>query len=88
MPTGSLDVPKALAELKIKSKRDIDQETAWVWASRALAALQIYEESRQPGDGGCGDLAWLVDAANFRHEAIEHAAEGGNLAEIEAALGP
>lgn len=41
----SLDVQKALAELQQKSLAQIESETAYTWASRALAAAQLYQST-------------------------------------------
>jgi hypothetical protein len=49
----------ALAELQSKSLQDIQIETAVTWAHRAWAARQ---------------LGLVLDAVDYEHEAIEHAA--------------
>lgn len=61
-----LDVPKALAELRVKTLEEIESETAYAWASRALAALQFYQST--------GDLRWLLNCETYKGEALEHAA--------------
>lgn len=76
----SFDVPKALAELQVKSLEDIETETAFTWASRALASLQNYRAT--------GDVRWLLMWQTFGDEAIEHAAfaPAGILETIKGAL--
>lgn len=52
-----------------KSLQAIQKETAYVWGSRALAALVLFRAGR--GDHMLGD------ALEYAHEAIEHAALAG-----------
>lgn len=52
-------IHKAMAELKQKSLREIQVETARTWAGRACAAAQ---------------LGLYHDAVEYSHEALEHAA--------------
>jgi hypothetical protein len=61
-----LDVPKALVELQTKSLAQIESETAYTWASRALAAWQLYQQT--------GDTRRFMAYVTMRDEAIEHAA--------------
>lgn len=56
-------ITKALDELKRKSLIEIQIETALVWCGRACAAER---------------LGLLVDAVEYAHEAIEHAALSGD----------
>jgi hypothetical protein len=76
-----LDVPKALQELQKKDLRTIESETAYTWASRALASRQFYRQTN--------DMRWLLLEYEFGHEAIEHAAfaQPGLTEEIHALLG-
>lgn len=53
----------ALAELQQKSLKDIQRKTALAWAYRAWAARQ---------------LGYSIDAVEYEHEAIEHAALCGD----------
>jgi len=53
----------AFAELKTKSLRDIQMETARIWCARACAAAQ---------------MGMLVDAVEYAHESVEHAALSGD----------
>jgi hypothetical protein len=55
-------VAKGLAELQVKSLRDIQVETSLTWAGRACAAAR---------------LGYVSDAREYAHEAIEHAALSG-----------
>jgi hypothetical protein len=56
-------IAKALDELKKKSLTEIQVETALVWCGRACAAAE---------------LGLQVDAVEYAHEAIEHAALSGD----------
>ncbi len=56
-------IVRALDELKKKSLTEIQVETALVWCGRACAAAQ---------------LGLQVDAVEYAHEAIEHAALSGD----------
>ena len=77
------DVPAAMKEVQAKSEPQIEVETAYKWASRALACYQLYRATR--------DLAWFLRAEQYRHEAFEHAAvagdEGHTLQSIEVTIG-
>ena len=57
-----LDVAKALAELQAKSLAQIEQETAYTWASRALAAMQLFQST--------GDMKWLLTWRSLADEAV------------------
>lgn len=56
-------IEKAMAELKAKSLRRIQAETAVTWAARACAASM---------------LGLKADSIEYAHEAIEHAALSGD----------
>lgn len=56
---------KALAELTVTSIAEIQRATALTWAGRSLAAYHYFEQT--------GDIGWLLDAADYGHEALEHA---------------
>jgi hypothetical protein len=64
-------VPIARNELSRKSLKDVQVDTAYTWASRAVAAVNLQR---------------LSDAREYWHEAVEHAALAGNgiLADIRA----
>jgi len=51
-------VEEARAELRKKSLDEIQRETAWKWAARAVAAVEMGAYS---------------DAHEYAHEAVEHA---------------
>ncbi len=70
----------ARSDIRTKTKADIDAETAAVWGARAVAALELYRASSAN--------EWLVQAAEYAHEALEHAAGGppGTLERIKAEL--
>lgn len=61
-----LDVKAALQEVQQKSAEQIEQETAYKWASRAIACDMLYKQT--------GLLHWLLRAEDMKHEALEHAA--------------
>lgn len=65
----------AHAELANKTRKQIEEETAYRWAARAIAAFQLSVNSQQ-------HERWMRDAADYYHEAVEHAAladESGDL---------
>jgi hypothetical protein len=55
----------ARAELAVKTRQQIEEDTAYKWAARAIAANLNYEQTR--------NLRWLRDSADYLHEATEHA---------------
>jgi hypothetical protein len=61
------DFKKAAEELAKKSLDEIQLATAYTWASRACVAYESYL-------GESGDLKWYLDAKEYEHEALEHAA--------------
>lgn len=79
---SDFDIEAALKELKEKDEDQIEQETAYKWASRSIACFQMYNETKM--------LRCLLAAENYGHEAIEHAAlvqdKGKTLKTIEAKL--
>lgn len=86
--SSSLNVNKALSEVKDKTVEQINTETAWNWGSRAAACYQLYREATSEEEkdkwSGLGD--------DYRHEALEHAAlvedEGKLVGEVSRALAP
>lgn len=62
-----LDLDAARAELRSKSKRDIERETAEKWGARAVAAYELFAATQ--------NLAWYKQGVEYEHEAVEHAAE-------------
>lgn len=56
----------ARREVLEKSHEQVEEETAWKWAARAVACFENHEESHSE--------RWLEDYEDYRHEAIEHAA--------------
>jgi len=80
---SKLNIEKGSKDIELKSLAQIQEETAWTWASRAAAAYKKLEET--------GDWKWKTDAEEYRHEAVEHAALIGDthptvLTEIHDAL--
>jgi hypothetical protein len=64
-----LDLKQARAELNKKSYREIQEETAWKWGSRAAVSYEkVLEVSSE------FKVATFVMAEEYYHEAIEHAA--------------
>lgn len=55
----------AAKEISEKTDSDIQIETAFKWASRAIVCYRLYK--------GTGKIAWLQRAEDYKHEAIEHA---------------
>jgi hypothetical protein len=81
------DVEKAKNELAVKKLSSLQEETAYVWGARAMAAFQHFQTSNWE--------RWLSEALEYRHEALEHAALAGpqvyyqvqvGLQELEAYL--
>ncbi len=66
MTTWANKVSEARAELSKKSLRMIQRETAITWAARAVASFMSYKRTK--------NLQWLLDAEEYAHEAVEHAA--------------
>ena len=59
-----LNIKDAITELQEKSLDSIQRETAYKWASRAMAALELAHTNEQ----------YLLDYSEYQHEALEHAA--------------
>lgn len=57
---------KAMVELRGKTIERVQHETAIAWAGRALASYALLAET--------GELQRLLDASEYEHEALEHAA--------------
>jgi hypothetical protein len=80
-----LNVEAAKTELASKSFKDIQQETAWKWASRAAAAYQLVLSAND------ADIhKFMLQASDYFGEAREHSADVGPklLIEINEAVGP
>lgn len=78
-----LNLEQAQAELRQKNYDQIQEETAWVWGSRAAACFQNVL------DGTKDRLACWTLAEEYYHEAIEHAALSTNetlVKEIRVAI--
>lgn len=81
-----LDLDRASEELKQKNYKQIQEETAWTWASRACVSYQNCENL----EGTEKLVCWTV-AEELYHESIEHAALSGNdglLQQIRDAVHP
>ncbi len=57
---------EAREEVQVKSRSQIEEETAYKWAARAVAAHENYAQTR--------NVSWLRDCQDYYHEAVEHAA--------------
>jgi len=67
----------AMQELLRKSLRDIQVETAYIWAYRSQAARRLAKSARASG-AEADAHAWLLDGQEYEHEALEHAALAGD----------
>lgn len=65
-----LNVEEAIREVQTKSDKDIETETAYKWASRAIACYLLYKKT--------GDMQFFLRGEEYRHEAIEHGALAGD----------
>jgi hypothetical protein len=65
---------EARRELTSKPRSQIEEETAFKWAARAVAAYQLYTETDH--------YQWLRDAGHYMDEAIEHAALADQSGEV------
>lgn len=65
---------EARREITQKSRSQIEEETAFKWAARAVAA---YLQSRS-----VTDPRWLRDAQTYGDEALEHAALADESGEV------
>jgi hypothetical protein len=70
---------EAIEELKAKTLRDIQVETAKKWAHRAWAARAMTLAAPTKDK-----LKWVHDATEYEHEALEHAALSGYTGLIDA----
>lgn len=62
----AIDPKKGEEDIGKKSLNEIQKDTAEVWASRSIAAYKRFEKTKDP--------QWKIDAEEYRHEAVEHAA--------------
>lgn len=66
---------EAREELAHKSRMLIEQETAWKWAARAVAAYERFMQQSAPQPTDLDNPArYLLDASHYLEEASEHAA--------------
>lgn len=61
-----MDIRAALVEVQSKTEQELEMETAYKWAARAVACYRLFAEGH--------DLKWLAAARDYEHEASEHAA--------------
>lgn len=83
-----LKIEEASKELEKKSYAEIQEETAWKWASRAAASYAKCCEC----DAGTKRLVLWTVGEEYYHEAVEHASlvatKEGLVKEIRDAVGP
>ena len=60
---------RAFGELQKKTIQMVQEQTAFTWGGRALASLALYSQT--------GDMQHFLDAQEYGHEAVEHAALAG-----------
>lgn len=65
-------IGKAAHEITTMDVTTIEQNTAISWGSRAIAA---YREGQKAGFKTRKGIEWLIQAALYKHEAIEHASQ-------------
>jgi hypothetical protein len=65
-------------EVLAKSDRQINVETAYKWAARAVVSFSEFARTKS--------LEWLLRAEDYRHEALEHAALVGDDGELTSHL--
>lgn len=58
-----IDLEEARKEITSKTLDQIQRETAYKWASRALAAKEMFDQQQ-----------FMLDYNEYLHEALEHAA--------------
>lgn len=68
---------EARDELLRKSREQIEQETAYKWAARSVAAYQLAQKVLRYGVQPAS-VRLLRDAAHYYEEALEHAAMSDN----------
>ena len=80
-----LDLDEAAAEIQSKSRAQIESDTAWKWASRAIVCMRL---AKTAPTGRV--LTWVRRSEDYEHEALEHAAmvrdNGATLIAIEGAF--
>ena len=83
----TFDIQAALTEVQTKTHVQIERETAYKWASRAIACYILTQQADDQDP-----LRWFLDAEDFRHEAVEHAAmsedNGATLKRVEGEMMP
>ncbi len=73
-----LDLAAARKMRRQKTKRTIEIETAWKWASLAIVTYEDFAKKRA--------LRLLVEAVDYEHEAVEHAGEGSVCSAVRKAI--
>jgi hypothetical protein len=68
----------AKREVLQKPRSQIEQETAFKWAARAVVTYDLFRSTRLP--------RWLHDSSEYGHEAIEHAALADESGEVLRAV--
>jgi hypothetical protein len=82
MPDWKEYVDAAQKELTENSYAEVQRDTSFKWAARAIVKYNDFERS--------GNIEDFLTGDEYRHEAIEHSAEvrdqGATMAEIEAEI--
>jgi hypothetical protein len=68
----------ARREVLEKTREQIEHETAFKWAARAVAAYELFRQTRLN--------RWLCDSEHFRDEACEHGAMADETGEALRAV--
>lgn len=66
----------AAVEIRTKSHAEIESDTAWKWAARAIIAFEISSQNNSR------KLYFYQQGEDYLHEAIEHAASASQMQEI------
>jgi hypothetical protein len=63
---SKFDIEAALKEVQEKTIAEIEEETAYKWASRSYSCYELYKDTEE--------LKWLLRAEEYFNEAVEHGA--------------
>jgi len=70
---------EAEREIRQKPREQIEEETAFKWAARAVAAYRVFRSGHMRDQ-------WLRDAEHYQDEACEHAALADHSGEVLRAV--
>jgi len=77
-PAESAEDEAVRVELARKTLAEVQRETAFTWARRARRAYLNSAASMREGKSA-EHVRWLLDAQEYEHEALEHAALADNF---------